>query len=330
MPRSHAPRPQLRHVPARARLARAPLVRATLVRAAVACAGLALLSACAGEDVEPPGADGVTIAIARRGHLAVVPVTLNGAGPYPFVLDTGAPESVVDSALARSLDLPVTGRAQLGSPLGSGTLSVDRVNLSAVEVAGLRLADQPAALMDLAGLLPGDDAPRGVLSYRVFDGYRVHLDLAAARVRVLPGALSPDVERVTEYAGDIPEVPVDVAGQRIAVHLDTGSPSALTLPLAAAAALPLASEPRVVGRGRTAGGEFEVYAAPLQGSVRVGPLELVNPRIGFVPGASIGNIGARLLNRLAVTLDPANRRVLLEPSTAPAAPPPGPPQGRDN
>jgi hypothetical protein len=47
------------------------------------------------------GADGTT--------LALVPVYLNGEGPFAFALDTGASHSVVDSDLAEKLKLPVAG-----------------------------------------------------------------------------------------------------------------------------------------------------------------------------------------------------------------------------
>ncbi|MFF8996319.1 aspartyl protease family protein [Streptomyces sp. NPDC014983] len=44
--------------------------------------------------------------------IAFVPVTIQGHGPFRFVLDTGASSSAVDSDVARKLDLPRTGERQ--------------------------------------------------------------------------------------------------------------------------------------------------------------------------------------------------------------------------
>jgi hypothetical protein len=51
----------------------------------------------------------------------VVPVTVDGTGPYPFLLDTGATSSVVDEELARDLGLPPAGRAVQETTTAAGT-----------------------------------------------------------------------------------------------------------------------------------------------------------------------------------------------------------------
>jgi Aspartyl protease len=43
--------------------------------------------------------------------LALVPVTINGKGPFTFALDTGASRSLIDSAVAKRLDVPKKGSA---------------------------------------------------------------------------------------------------------------------------------------------------------------------------------------------------------------------------
>ena len=44
--------------------------------------------------------------------LALVPVYIDGNGPYNFALDTGASRSLIDQRLAEELNLPTVGRAQ--------------------------------------------------------------------------------------------------------------------------------------------------------------------------------------------------------------------------
>jgi len=46
-------------------------------------------------------------------YLMIVPTMVNGAGPFNFLLDTGATHTVIDPALARQLQLPMIGEASL-------------------------------------------------------------------------------------------------------------------------------------------------------------------------------------------------------------------------
>src|SRR5215510_9417073 len=53
------------------------------------------------------------------GAVLVVPVYLNGTGPYDFVLDTGATLTCVDQKLAAQLGLPSRfGRMGIGAGVG--------------------------------------------------------------------------------------------------------------------------------------------------------------------------------------------------------------------
>jgi hypothetical protein len=47
----------------------------------------------------------------KRQTLALVPVYINGHGPLPFALDTGASRSLIGMSLAQRLGLPVRGSA---------------------------------------------------------------------------------------------------------------------------------------------------------------------------------------------------------------------------
>src|ERR1017187_6251615 len=49
----------------------------------------------------------------RDRYLIVVQATVNGAGPFSFLLDTGSTHTVIDPGLARQLQAPVIGEAAL-------------------------------------------------------------------------------------------------------------------------------------------------------------------------------------------------------------------------
>jgi aspartyl protease len=85
------------------------------VKRALAVAAVLVLAGCGGSSSSaPPTLHGqllVNIKVIKHGGqvLALVPVTINGKGPYAFALDTGASQSLVDSQVAHALRVPVTG-----------------------------------------------------------------------------------------------------------------------------------------------------------------------------------------------------------------------------
>ena len=102
-----------------------------------------------------------------RGFAVVVPVTVNGSGPYDFMLDTGSTVTAVDRELARQLALDV--REQ-----GTVTTLVEHVPVS-LAVAGRisvgPITEQNVEIMvrDLNGLRRIDPAIRGVLGQNALD-----------------------------------------------------------------------------------------------------------------------------------------------------------------
>jgi predicted aspartyl protease len=87
------------------------------VKRALAVAAVVALAGCGGSSSVPPTLDGqllVDIKVIKHGKqvLALVPVTINGKGPWAFALDTGASQSLVDSQVAKELAVPTTGKKQ--------------------------------------------------------------------------------------------------------------------------------------------------------------------------------------------------------------------------
>jgi len=84
-----------------------PLLLAAAVLLVSGCGGSTTSSA---PDV-PLGQLDVAIKVVKHGKqvIALVPVTINGHGPYTFALDTGASQSLVDSQVARELRVKPTG-----------------------------------------------------------------------------------------------------------------------------------------------------------------------------------------------------------------------------
>jgi hypothetical protein len=250
----------------------------------------------------------------------VVDVQINGKGPYRFYLDTGAQGSVLDQGLADELKLAAVGETRVGSPGGKG-LPAKQVRLDRVEVGGAVLHGVPAVSFDRTFLARGKDSPRGVLSAATFPGFLVTLDYPQSRLVILPGQLpAPDGARVFGYDAKrpLPEIRLSVSGREVNVHLDSGSPGGITLPLELAKHLPLASKPVEVGRGKRVDQDVIIWGAKLNGQVKLGKYVLDNPDLRFQDIRNApGHVGYEFLRRFAVTLDALHHRIQLVPTDKP-------------
>jgi predicted aspartyl protease len=109
----------------------------------------------------------------------VVAVRVNGAGPFPFILDTGSTHSSIGSELVRTLGAPAVAKTTVSSSLGQHVRPV--VNLEKLEVGPL------AALQVLATEVSDDSLGnkkevRGVLGQDVLSSLVYTLDFTARRV----------------------------------------------------------------------------------------------------------------------------------------------------
>lgn len=117
------------------------------------------------------------------GAAVVVPVRLNDAGPFPFVLDTGATLTCIDRELAAELDLSqAQGIAAIGGGLqGLGSMQV--VAVPAIEVGTARATDLHACVIDLAEMQEAGLEARGLLGLNFLKAYRLTIDFEARQVK---------------------------------------------------------------------------------------------------------------------------------------------------
>jgi CubicO group peptidase (beta-lactamase class C family)/predicted aspartyl protease len=264
-----------------------------------------------GRRPEPPGEVLIKapaeLTMTTVGHLPVIEAMVNGKGPFKFVFDTGfGGNASIRSALADELKLPVIGEAASGDPSGKNRQSVKIAQADSIDVGSAHFGEVNVSISDAAGR-EGID---GIIGLNLFNGLLVTFDFPHSTLKIMGGKLDAG-DGVLPYTNEqgVPTIDIDVAGQKMTAHIDSGSPGELTLPLNVAKSLQLGEEPRVVGHARTVNNSFDVYAAPLTGNVRVGDVVLTNPRIDFVDIFPIGNLGSRFLGNLVVTFDPARGRV---------------------
>jgi Aspartyl protease len=85
-------------------------------------------------------------------YLVVIPVSINGAGPFNFLLDTGATNSDIDRGLADRLSLPRVGEEEVRGIQGNVHLSI--AHAQSVSIAGRTVRDLNLNVLARANGLP--------------------------------------------------------------------------------------------------------------------------------------------------------------------------------
>jgi hypothetical protein len=123
-------------------------------------------------------------------YLIVVPVTINGSGPYDFVLDTGTNVTMLDQKLAGELALPRGGQSTVQGVVGSTTLSA--VSANSLSIAGATVAGKDLLLFASTDLQRLPRRVRGVLGEDFLQNFDVLIDYRHQLIQLesSPGTLA--------------------------------------------------------------------------------------------------------------------------------------------
>ena len=179
------------------------------------------------------GAEAVIPISVELGQI-IVNTTINGHGPFPMMLDTGARNTLTTATIAR-LGIKTEGT---GSLLDSGGRNVslaytklDSVHLGDAEMTNQRFAvvDLPKHLMDRGSRPP----IAGLLGYEFLERFAARVDYEGATLRLRSGSPfhydGAGTGVPLTLAGNTPEVPGTADGIAGLFIIDTGSVGALTL-----------------------------------------------------------------------------------------------------
>jgi predicted aspartyl protease len=106
-----------------------------------------------------------------RHALIVIPVRINQAGPFDFMVDTGSQVTVIDPSLASELNLKAQGRVGLVSVANFAQASA--TVLDTLEADSHVIEKSPAIVQDLRPIQAADPRIRGVLG----ESFLAHFDL---------------------------------------------------------------------------------------------------------------------------------------------------------
>jgi hypothetical protein len=106
-----------------------------------------------------------------QGALIVIPVKVNEAGPFDFMVDTGSQVTVIDPSLASQLHLKAQARVGLVSVASFAQASA--TILDTLEAGSKVVEKSPAIVQDLRPIQAADPRIRGVLG----ESFLAHFDL---------------------------------------------------------------------------------------------------------------------------------------------------------
>lgn len=285
-----------------------------------------------------PRAKRAELAFELQRNLIVVPVRLNGRGPYHFILDTGVGTSIItDAGLRDSLNLRLGQRylvAGVGeeAPLIAFQTDSVRVELGTKAVApNLTLLLLSDDILDLSGYV--GRPIHGILGADVFRSFTVEVQ-AEKQVLTL---FRPEQHRAPRGRTWV-RLPVELEGDRAYIQtdavlndsvtmpvrliLDTGAGHALSLETGSDPRLTLPAQRLRAYLGRGLSGAVSGYLGRVQ-ALQLGRYRVKSLVASFPDEAAVrarvavprnGNIGFELLKRFSVVIDYTHNCLWLRPN----------------
>jgi predicted aspartyl protease len=246
---------------------------------------------------------------------AVIEVRIGDAGPYNFLIDTGASLSVVDTKIALELGLDVVGSMAVGAP-GGAQVESDRVSIPTMTAAGLTIENLTPVAVAIDEMSAG--LMQGVLGMDLFEEVLLTVDPVRGITTLSHDRLQAGAPGVIGFDGSMGRIvfDIEVAGMTVPMQIDTGAPGSFTLPADLQDQLPTEAGSERKRTAKLVGGEREVTILRLAGKVAFAGLHFDKPDVAFMrPSPTIGNIGQQILSDLVVSVDQRNGLVSFLPAT---------------
>lgn len=232
-----------------------------------------------------------------------VSVTVNGRGPFRFLIDTGTGgQALVSPELASELALPVVGHARLMDPSGKGEQRSEILLMHSVKIAGVDFEQVKAIRHRLYG---EEENCQGVLGFTLFKEYLLTLNFPERRIGLAQGTIAQDGSGSVlpfRMPDGVPIVALRIDGQHLEAQIDSGG-TGLSLPQAVAAHLKFLSTPIAFGSGESLATRFQIKAARLLPDVRMGRYSFRQAFVEINPAFPLVNVGSTPLAKFVVTFD---------------------------
>ncbi len=222
------------------------------------------------------------------GDYFIADVMLNGFGPFPMMLDSGAGVTIISPHVARK-----TGVKK----------RINTIEIGAFKAIG-RIPCKVKSLDDISRALGLDI--QGILGHGVFKGVLLTYDYPQMEVRVREGMLNDDEPGVVPTSkGKRPFLAAHIDGHDITILADTGSSRGLTL--TDLDQYRFVVEPRSTGARVRINGVHIVRTGRLDSVMTLGPLKLNQPLINN--SVSVNLFGQAILRNFVITFDQVRHRM---------------------
>jgi predicted aspartyl protease len=153
-------------------------------------------------------------------HRMTTPVRIDGKGPFAFIVDTGANQTVISTELAQQLGLPVGPSGPLNGIAG---VQIASTTVATLEIGGAVRPDITMSLLSAAGI-----GAAGMLGLDGLEGKRITLDFRSQSLRIEDaGRIFRNANEVTVKArcrdGQLTLVDADLDEIPITAFLDSGA-----------------------------------------------------------------------------------------------------------
>jgi hypothetical protein len=248
----------------------------------------------------------IEIPFASDEGVPVAKVTINGKGPYAFIIDTGEEHlAVISPKLAAELGLPRAGTGETIDPTNNQKIVGPMFRATSLEVGGFR-ADN----IEMFGL---DAGVEGILGLPLFAAYLCEFQPAAGVIVLTKSELGSGNDRdIFDYTTPlgIPDFAMSVGGHARRVHPDAGNPGGLWIPRELTAGMEWLSPPVEIGKAGTIANTFSIFEGRLKSDLYLGKYVFKQPYVLVSEGNDHLNFGFRLFKQFqSITFDQKNHRV---------------------
>jgi hypothetical protein len=238
-----------------------------------------------------------------------VMVTINGKGPFRFLVDTGTSgDAIISPELANQLDLPLAGEARLNDPTGMGGQHFPIRKMDTLRLAGMDFY----AIKAIEHSLPDmDGVCQGLLGFTFFRDFLFTLDYIHGRLILAEGELTPDGERSVlpfSMPNGVPVARLHIGDRDIEAQIDSGA-AGLSFPERLVPLFRFSAQPTDFARGQTLFARFDVKAARLASDVHLGDITLDQPWVEINSAFRLATFGSYPLEHFIVTFDQENNLV---------------------
>ncbi len=311
-------------------------VMMTVITALLLCCGFgSTLSAETAQDENIPVAE---FPFEITSNIPFVQVSINGTGPYWFVLDTGSAQaSLLDYDIAGSLGLELQNETETHIGAGEGAaVKIAFVNGIDLDIHGLKLVNQSALAIELKHVSEYEGRSLdGTLGFNFLSLYVVEIDYANNKIRLYdPASYAYHGNGHTipfEFISQLPAIGVvismpgmDPINTKFIVDTGTRMAFLFNTPFVKDHGFLDADTNFLLGTvGGGVGGEAKGYVGRID-SMQVGPFLVNEPVVVMSADTSgvtamdlfDGIVGGELLRRTRTTLDYSRKQIILEPYAA--------------